>query len=486
MAMQVLAVASELYPLIKTGGLADVAGALPAALGGHYVSVRTIIPGYRDVLSKIGRVDVRHQLGDLFGERAELLEWRAEGGEEILVLEAPHLFNRDGGPYVDPAGQDWSDNAIRFAALSRAAERVARGLISDWVPDVVHAHDWQAGLTPAYLALAGEPRPRTVMTIHNLAFQGQCGAELLGALGLPLEAYAVDGVEYYGAVGFLKAGIFYADHVTTVSPTYASEIQLPGAGMGLDGLLATRAAEGRLSGILNGIDTQTWDPSSDPHLAATYSAHSLDLKAANKAALQQRLGLEVSPTRPVFAVITRLTWQKGMDLLLEAIPELIARGGQLALLGAGEPAIQEGLLAIEATDPGSIGCVFGYDEPLAHLLQGGADAILVPSRFEPCGLTQLCALRYGTIPVVSRLGGLADTVIDANDAALRAGVATGVQFAPVDQRGLVLAIDRTIRLYQQPDSWRTLQRQGMASSIGWEQAAGLYAALYHRLIRGDI
>ncbi|MEO1020427.1 MAG: glycogen synthase GlgA, partial [Pseudomonadota bacterium] len=376
--------------------------------------------------------------------------------------------------------------ATRFAALSRAAEQVAQGLIPTFTPDIVHAHDWQAGLAPAYLALSGGKRPRTVMTIHNLAFQGQCGAELLGHLGLPPEAYGVDGVEYYGGIGFLKAGIFYADHVTTVSPSYAREIQTPHAGMGLDGLLTTKASEGALSGILNGIDTVVWDPSGDPHLAAPYSRKNLAAKARNKAALQQRMSLDVDPARPLFCVISRLTWQKGMDLLVEALPQLLVRGGQLALLGNGDSFIQNRLQAMATADPSAIGCVFGFDEPLAHLMQGGADAILIPSRFEPCGLTQLYALRYGTIPVVSRLGGLADTVIDANDAALQAGVATGVQFTEVNLQGLVQAIDRTIKLCGDQETWTAMQQCGMSGALSWQRPAGQYQALYHRLLGGEI
>jgi starch synthase len=478
MSLRVLSVASECFPLVKTGGLADVVGALPMALAPYDVQVRTLLPAYRQVKAKLGEVERLMTLPDLIGADGQLLAARNADGAELLLVDAPHLFDRPGGPYLDAAGLDWPDNAQRFAALSIVAARLGRGLLSGFQPDVVHAHDWQAGLVPAYLALFGGRRPATVMTVHNLAFQGQYPARLLDDLHLPASAFVPEGVEYYGQIGFLKAGLNYADRITTVSPTYAREIRTSEGGMGLDGLLNARAL--RLSGIVNGIDMDVWNPATDPLLARNYAVGSLADRAENKAALCARMGLEQDGS-PLFCVITRLTWQKGVDLILEAAPYLLEAGGQLAVLGAGDVQLEGAYARLAERNPGRVACVFGYNEEFAHLLEAGADAILVPSRFEPCGLTQLYALRYGCIPVVSRVGGLADTVIDANDAAVAAGVATGVQFFPVTASGLVDAIYRTIALYRQPELWARMQRNGMTSDLGWDVRAEAYASLYRSL-----
>jgi starch synthase len=472
--MQVLAVASEIFPLVKTGGLADVTGALPAALGGLGVQVRTLVPGYPVVLAALKRPERLHAWPDLFGGTAGLLAGRARG------LDPPHLFARPGNPYTGPDGLDWADNGFRFAALSRAAADIGSGAVGGYAPDIVHAHDWQAGLTHAYLRFNGGARPGTVMTLHNLAFQGQFPASSFAALGLPPAAFAVEGLEYHGGVSYLKAGLHYADRITTVSPSYAAEIRTPEGGMGMDGLLRARAAD--LHGILNGIDIAAWNPADDGLIAATFDRAHLGMRRANKADLQDRFGLDADPAAPLFAVVSRLTWQKGLDLLLEAEPALIGAGAQLALLGTGDAAIEVGFRAAAARHPARIGCVIGYDEALAHRLQAGADALLVPSRFEPCGLTQLCALRYGSIPVVARVGGLADTVIDASPMALNAGVATGVQFAPVTAEMLRTAIQRVAALYRQPAIWRRLQRNAMATDVSWQHPARQYAALFRDLL----
>ena len=381
---------------------------------------------------------------------------------------------------------------MRFGALAWAGAALARGVDPGWRPAVVHAHDWQAGLVPAYLALgagpepapaaAGEARPRTVMTIHNLAFQGQFPPALLGPLGLPDEAFTVDGLEYYGSLGFLKAGLRYADALTTVSPTYALEIQTTGHGMGLDGLLRARAVD--LSGIVNGIDEAVWNPADDPHLVAGYDAAGLERKVPNKRALQERLGLAPDPGALLACVVSRLTHQKGMDLLLEAAPAFLDGGGQLAVLGSGDPGLEAAFGELARARPGRVGCVLGYDEPLSHLFQGGADAILVPSRFEPCGLTQLYGLRYGTLPIVARTGGLADTVIDANHAALAMGVATGLQVAPITAQALGFALARALELFADPAAWRAMQLAAMRQPVGWQVSAERYAALYRRLAGG--
>lgn len=475
--LDVLAVASEVYPLVKTGGLADVAGALPLALSPHGVKVRTIVPGYPPVTRDLVAGEILVSYAELFGGSARLLAGRA-AGLDLLVIDAPHLFDRPGNPYVGSDGRDWPDNAFRFAALGRVAADVAFGAVDGYRPDLVHMHDWQAGLTAAYLHYDGRRRPVTVATIHNLAFQGQYPAELLGRLGLPPESFAIHGVEYYGAIGYLKAAIRLADHITTVSPTYATEILTPAAGMGLDGLLRERVAD--LSGILNGIDDEVWNPSTDQCLAAHYDRETLSRRSLNKAALQDRFGLPLMPGRLLFGVISRISWQKGLDLLLQVLPAIRSVNGHIVMLGAGEREIEEGFRDAVRSDPATIGVQFGYDEAAAHLIQGGADAILVPSRFEPCGLTQLCALRYGAVPVVARVGGLADTIIDANEMAIDAGSGTGLQFAPVTAESFAAAIRRAAGLYR-TETWMQLQRNGMATDVSWQRPAARYAELFRRL-----
>jgi starch synthase len=478
-ALKLLAVASEIYPLIKTGGLADVTGALPAALAAESVSVRSLVPGYPAVLEKLGKAEVAQTFADLLGGTARLLAGTV-AGLDLLVLDAPHLYARRGDPYVAPDRRDWPDNAFRFAGLAQVAARIGQGLLPGFVPDIVHAHDWQAALAPALLHYADGRRPGTVVTVHNLAFPGLFPARLLAAIGLPPQAFSIGGVEYHGQIGYLKAGLQFADRITTVSPTYAREILDPAAGMGLDGLLRQRASV--LSGILNGIDDTVWNPADDTRIAVTYDANTIAARAANKAALQQRLGLDGKADTLLFGVVSRLTAQKGLDLLNQVLPTLLGLGAELALLGSGDRDLEEAFTTAQSAHPGRIGCVIGYDESLAHLIQAGADALLVPSRFEPCGLTQLCALRYGAIPVVARVGGLADTVIDANAMALASEVATGVQFSPVDAEGLYDAILRTAELYADRKAWSRLQRNGMATDVSWRKPAHRYATLYREIV----
>lgn len=479
MPCDVLAVASEAFPLIKTGGLADVVGALPGALRHEGIRVRTVVPGYPAVLRALSELTEQYRFNELFGGTARLMT-SVVGELELYVLDAPHLFARDGGPYADVNGVPWPDNAIRFGALGQVAARLGRGLLPDFVPEIVHAHDWQAGLAPAYLYYGGEPRPGLVMTVHNIAYQGQFPAELLPALGLPAASYSVDGIEYYGSIGYLKAGLWCADRITTVSPTYATEITTDEGGMGLGGLLRARASA--VSGILNGIDTDVWNPSTDPHLPATYDASSLTTaRACNKRTLQARFGLEEDPHAMLFGVVSRLEWLKGLDLVLQTVPDLLSLGAQLALVGAGDRGLQQGYVAAHDAHPNRVGVIVGYDEGLAHLIHGGSDAIVVPSRFEPCGLTQLCALHYGAIPLVARVGGLADTIIDANEAALTACVATGVQFHPVTAEHLAVALARTAAFWRDRALWRRMQRNAMAMDVSWRRAARRYAALYREL-----
>ena len=477
--MKVLSVASEVFPLVKTGGLADVAGALPIALAPLGIDMRTLLPGYAGVLGKLGACRKVRDLPDLLGQPATLL-FAEHAGLPLYVLDCPAWYDRDGGPYGDKTGKDYPDNWRRFAALSRIAADLANGLDPDWAPDIVHGHDWQAGLAPVYLKYSEVgPHTPSVLTIHNIAFQGQFSSAIFPELDLPQAAFAVDGIEYYGDVGYLKGGLRTAWALTTVSPTYAEEILEPQFGMGLEGLIGARA--GDLVGIVNGIDDTVWNPETDQQIAATYNGVGLKRRRENRAALVRRFGL-IANDGPIFCVVSRLTWQKGIDLVVEAADEIVAHGGKLAILGSGDPALEDGLRAAAARHPGEIGLVFGYDEPLSHLMQAGSDAILIPSRFEPCGLTQLYGLRYGCVPIVGRTGGLADTVIDANRAALAARVATGIQFSPIDRHGLSRALRRAFRLFEDAAAWNSIQKAAMKSDTSWQSSARQYANLYKTLL----
>lgn len=469
--MRVLSVASEAYPLIKTGGLADVVGALPAALTPHGIATTTLLPGYPSVVKSLGRAKVLHRWDALLGTPARLLSGKIDG-HPLLVLDAPDLFARDGGPYGDATARDWDDNWRRFAALGRAAADLAPQF------DIVHAHDWQGAMAPAYLRYDGARVP-SVLTIHNIAFQGRYDAAVFPGLDLPDSAYALDGVEYYGGVGLLKAGLASADAITTVSPSYAEEIRRAEFGMGLEGLIEAR--RDRVSGIVNGIDPAIWSPETDTALPARYTARTLPRRRANKRAVEAAFGLDTGDG-PIFIVVSRLTWQKGMDVLAGELDALVAMGGRLALLGSGDAALEQAFAAATHRHPGRIGVRIGYDEAVSHLLQGGGDAILIPSRFEPCGLTQLYGLAYGCVPVVARTGGLADTVIDANEAAIAAGVATGIQFGAVTPDGLSQALHRTMALYARPDHWTAMQKQGMRADFSWKRSGARYAELYRSLL----
>jgi starch synthase len=481
--LKVLAVASEMFPLVKTGGLADVVGALPAALGAHGIEVGTLLPGYPAVMEAIGQAEVLSRWEGYFGGAARLLRSDRDG-MPLIVLDAPHLYARPGNPYLGVDGRDWPDNAERFAALACAAARIGWGEggggVGAFVPDVLHLHDWQAALAPAYLRYLGQGkrRPATLLTLHNMAFQGQFKAQVWSRLGLPAAAFSTEGVEYHGDVGYLKAGIQLADAITTVSPTYAQEICTAANGMGLDAMLRWRGAS--LSGIVNGIDTDVWDPATDSHLKRTYGARSLLHRQDNKRAVEDHFRLPHDAS-PLLCMISRLTSQKGIDLVSESLNALVDAGARLVVLGNGDAKLEAALRAGAKRHPTRVAVHIGYDEALSHLMQGGCDAIVVPSRFEPCGLTQLCGLRYGCVPVVTRVGGLADTVIDANDAALKAGAATGIQFSDITAAGLMEAVRKTVRLYRQPAQWQSIQRAGMRCAVGWQSSAADYAALYRRL-----
>ncbi|SJZ96279.1 glycogen synthase GlgA [Consotaella salsifontis] len=481
MTTKVLSVASEIFPLIKTGGLADVVGALPHALEPFDIETRTLVPGYPSVMKAIGSTAGGHwPLGTLFGGAASLIEAHVHG-LDLFVLDAPHLFDRPGGPYITPGGYDHPDNWKRFAALAQAGAAAALGAVKGFRADIVHAHDWQSALTPVYLSFAPGHRPKTVLTIHNLSFQGNYPASVFPELGLPLSAWSMEGVEYYGNVGYLKGGIRMADAITTVSPSYAQEILTREGGMGLDGLLSARAD--RLYGIVNGIDDEVWNPATDPAVPFNYTVETLDKRQENKRALEAEFALAPGDG-PIFSIISRLTWQKGLDLLAGMLDEVVTRGIRLVVVGSGEPGIEEMFRDAAARHPDKIGLKIGYDEPVSHRIQAGADGIIVPSRFEPCGLTQLYALRYGCVPIVARVGGLADTVIDANFAAVAAGVATGFLFSPFDSEHLFEALDRAARLYEDKTSWRSVQLGGMRSDVSWAASAKRYADLYRELLQG--
>ncbi|PDV88242.1 glycogen synthase GlgA [Rhizobium sp. H4] len=476
--MKVLSVSSEVFPLIKTGGLADVSGALPIALNAFGVETKTLLPGYPAVMKVIRDPVVRLEFADLLGEKATMLEVRHEG-LDLLVLHAPAYYDRPGGPYLDPLGKDYTDNWRRFAALSLAASEIAAGLLPGWRPDLVHTHDWQAALTSVYMRYYPTPELPSVLTIHNIAFQGQFGSEIFPGLRLPDHAFAIDGVEYYGTTGFLKGGLQTAHAITTVSPTYADEILTPEFGMGLEGVIATRIDN--LHGIVNGIDTDIWNPATDPVVHTHYGPTTLRNRDENRRSIAEFFHLD-NDDAPIFCVISRLTWQKGMDLVANVADEIVGMGGKLVVLGSGEAALEGALLASASRHPGRIGVSIGYNEPMSHLMQAGCDAIIIPSRFEPCGLTQLYGLRYGCVPIVARTGGLNDTVIDANHAALAAKVATGIQFSPVTETGMLQAIRRAMHFYADRKLWTQLQKQGMKSDVSWEKSAERYAALYSSLV----
>lgn len=478
--MRVLSVASECVPLVKTGGLADVAGALPGALAARDVRVTTLLPGYPAVMEALGSARAVRRIDDLFGGPARLQRGEV-AGLDIVAVDAPHLYARPGNPYLAPTGAEWDDNGIRFAAFGAAAAMLATQPLRGLQFDLVHAHDWQAGLAPAYLRFAGGARRvPSIFTVHNLAFQGKFPLSLFPRLGLPPQALAVEGVEYFGSVGFLKAGIWYADRITTVSPTYAAEIRTPEMGMGLDGLLRGRA--GAVSGILNGLDDAQWDPLLDDRLLARFSAADPAPRALNKAALQRRLGLAVDPEALLLGFVGRLAWQKGVDLVLGALPAMLAEGAQLAVLGTGERGLEDGCRGAAWAHPGRVGVEIGFDEGLARMVYGGADVVLVPSRFEPCGLAQLCALRYGAPPLVAHVGGLVDSVVDANEMALAEGIGTGVHFAPVTREMLEAAVGRVAALWRDKAVWRRIQANAMRTDVSWARSAARYEALYRAVV----
>ncbi len=482
--MRVLQVSAELFPLLKTGGLADVAGALPAALAAIGQDVRVLLPGFPAIFAGLGDTTEVTSFEAPWGERAVLRIGRlaADGipdGLPVYVIDAPALYDRPGNPYENRQRQPYDDNHRRFALLGWAAARLAQGLDPLWQPEVVHAHDWHAGLAPAYMAAAPHtdgPRVGSVYTVHNLAYQGLFPEWHFGGLGLPARMFQLDGLEYHGQVSFMKAGLFFADRITTVSPTYAREIQTPEQGWGLDGLL--RARGGVLDGILNAVDEAVWNPATDELLPQTYDVRKPGGKPACKAALQQALGLAVNPDAPLFVLVSRLAEQKGLPLVLGGLDALLAQGGQLALLGSGEAWLEDAFRQRAAASPDAVSVTIGYDETLAHRLFAAGDITLVPSLFEPCGLTQMYGLRYGSLPLVHRVGGLADTVVDCALENMADGTANGFVFDTFDVPFFDRAVRRAFALYQRPTDWRRVRATGMRRPAGWQPSAEAYLRTY--------
>ena len=476
--MRVLYASTEVYPALKTGGLADVNAALPAALRAAGVDVRLLLPAFPALMGAAeGLQNVVALSAPIVGTDVRILRGRL-GGVPVYLIEAGALYAQAGNPYVDESGRDWPDNHLRFALLGWVAARFADRSIDEWRPDIVHGHDWHAGLAPAYLAARGGDRPGSVLTIHNLAFQGEFAAEVFRALALPDAFFSMQGLEFYGKVNFMKAGLHYADRITTVSPTYAKEIQTAEFGFGMEGLLGSRA--GSLSGILNGVDGVVWNPATDAAICARYDLEHPEGKDRCKASLRERLGL-IPGGGPVFGVVSRLTAQKGLDLVLEALPGLIGLGGQLALLGTGEKALESGFRSMAGRYPGRIGVTVGYDEALAHCIVAGCDALLIPSRFEPCGLTQMYAQAYGALPVVRQVGGLADTVQDATPEHLAAGTATGFVFGAASASELGKCLHRAFSIWENPRNWARMRNAAMRQDFSWESPARHYLDLYREL-----
>jgi starch synthase len=476
---RLLFVCAEFYPLAKTGGLADVCAALPRALAREGADARVMLPAYPSVLDSIE--DAREVMRLPDGGRV-LLARAPDNLLPIYLFDQPELFRRPGSPYQDPERRDWPDNHLRYAAFCRAATVLALyGDATGWAPDLVHAHDWHAALVPALLALQDRPRPPVVLTIHNLAYQGNFPLGAAAEAELPAALLGTGVAEFYGQFSFLKAGISTADRLTTVSPTYAREILTPEHGAGLDGVLRTRAAD--LVGIMNGVDSDVWNPASDPYLASHYTARDLSGKLACKAALQQELGLEPSPEAPLICFVNRLTHQKMAEAVLELLPAMPDRGIQFVLHGQGDPELETAFSARTGQSPQVVLRV-GYQEDLAHRLTAGADISLVPSRFEPCGLTALYAMRYGALPVSRPVGGLADSVVDAGDAAEPSGDATGFSFAGDGASGLLAGLDRARARFANRDTWQRMQRTAMGRDFSWHTAAQHYLALYDELVPG--
>ena len=480
--MKILQVAAEVFPLIKTGGLADVMGALPQALAALGHEVRLVLPGLPAITEAVLHQKPVCSLGAVFGAgRVELRLRRMPFTHlPVYVVDAPYLYRRPGSPYQDSSGAEWPDNVQRFGLLGWVAAHLAAGELDPaWVPELLHAHDWHAAMACAYLEANPAITARSVFTVHNLAYQGLFPAGDFHLLGLPARLMSPAGLEFHQQLSFMKAGLKFAHQVSTVSPTYAQEIATPEFGAGLHGVIQGRAAT--VCGILNGVDGEVWNPATDPALVQRYDASDLSGKARCKQALQRETGLAERPEALLVSVVSRLTAQKGLDLLLDALPGLLGRGGQLVLQGTGDAQLEGDFRRFAASHPEQVSVRIGYDEQWAHVLIGASDAVLLPSRFEPCGLTQLYGLRYGSLPVVRRVGGLADTVVDARGAALDEDLATGFVFDHATPWALDEALQRAQALYREPERWQRVMRRAMAQDFSWAGSARAYAAMYERV-----
>lgn len=482
--MKVLFATPELAPWMKSGGLGEISWSLPAALHESGVDIRILAPAYAPLLAAFPDArpvaEFAHPGGSLLSAR--LLEAKADNGVTLLLIDCPGYYVRTGSAYLDGAGIDFDDNHLRFGLLSRIAALLA-GSTSPlrWHPDVLHCNDWPCGLAPAYLHFMGRAAAPAVMSIHNMAFQGIFLADTLDALGLPAAAFSIDGVEFWDKLSFMKAGLHYAQRITTVSPRYAEEIQTEEFGYGFAGLLRWRHAD--LVGILNGIDMRAWDPATDMYLPRRYEFAHLKGKEANLTALRQRLGLEQASSSPLLGVVSRITHQKGLDMLVDIGEEIALLPAQLALLGSGDKHLESALTALAERHPGRFSVTLGYDEGLAHQIEAGADIFLMPSRFEPCGLNQMYSLRYGTPPVVRATGGLADTVVDCNEVTLGEGTANGFSFTEPSAQALLGTIRRAVSAWHDKPLWRKLQRNGMLLDFGWSRAAEAYKGIYADLAK---
>lgn len=476
---KILFATSEVYPLIKTGGLADVSGSLPIALKALGQDVRIIMPAYADVLATLGELKTTRIVQS--SGTIDILEGMLPGSTVPLWLVAHDgAFDRPGNPYIDPTGKPWPDNAERFALLCRVTIEVAMNRVGfGWKPDIVHCNDWHTGLIPALLG--DEPgRPATVFTIHNLAYQGVFPKETFKKLALPQRFWSYQSLEFHDQLSFIKGGLIYADRISTVSPNYAMEIQSKEFGCGMEGLLSQRSEH--LSGILNGIDAEAWNPVKDPFIPSNYDADSLERKGGDKKALQHRFRLEEDRDTAVIALVGRLVQQKGIDLVIDALPKLMEMPLQLIILGSGEKRYERTLKLWTKLYPDRIALTLGYDEALSHLIEAGADMFLMPSRFEPCGLNQMYSQRYGTVPIVRCVGGLADTVEDADASNLALGRASGVVFREARTSALLQAVSHALNLYRNKPLWTQIQQAGMNKDFSWRRSAAQYLDLYEQAL----
>ena len=484
--MRVLFATSEAYPLIKTGGLADVSGALPKAisqLAAFKGDIKIVMPAYSAVLAKLNNIQTIAHI-DVLGQACTIITGHMpDSGLDVIAIQNAFLYERAGGPYSDENGVDWLDNALRFGVLSRVASLLcsAQSPVPSWLPELVQCNDWQTGLTPAYMKLLDNSSVKSIFSIHNLAFQGCFDATWLAKLELPAAHFQINGFEYYNQISFLKAGLFYADQLSTVSPTYAQEIQTKQFGFGLEGLLQTRTVD--LTGIVNGIDTYEWNPATDVHLPKNYSNNRITNKHKVKHVLQQQLGLQMDAKAPLLGVVSRLTHQKGLDLLPGIMPTLVKQGCQFAILGSGDKALEAHFNELADSFPNQVSMNIGYHEHLSHNIMAGSDMFIMPSRFEPCGLNQLYGLAYGTPPIVSPTGGLADSVCDTNELSLKNNSATGFVVKNVNSASLLVTIQRAIKIWEDKITWRKIQKNGMQREISWDSSASAYLNLYQKTLK---